>query len=309
LKGVLDIIFILVGGLPLTFRVWLGRGCGWICRNVLRFRRQLVQKHLDMAFPELDVSARTALSRRVYRHLGLLFVELLALPRLRPRTLARLVSIRGTENVRSALAEGRGVLILAAHVGNWELGLAATQRLGIESRTVVKEIKGQLGQYAAARIRGAHGVQAVIRRGALKAILATLRDRGVVGFVLDQNVTADEGVFVEFFGRPACTLPGLAVIAQRSGAPVVPIVMYRDPDLRHHHVEFLAPVPWASLGGSRDADIRHNTQRYTRIIETMIREHPEQWLWLHRRWRTQPGAAPPADRGGTGPGSASRQAP
>ena len=192
------------------------------------------------------------------------------------------------ENIQNATAKGKGVLVLAAHMGNWEIGLSSASANGVDTHAVTKEIKGTTGQYVADRMRNDHGVHTIPRRNSIRDILRVLKKGGALGFVLDQNMTSDEGIFVEFFNRPACTMPGLAVIAQRSGAPVVPVQFYRDDDGIHHHVRFHPEVEWEEVSDDRDENVCHNTQRYTKILEDLIREHPEQWLWMHRRWRTQP---------------------
>ena len=296
LTRLLDIIFWGFGKVSKALRIRLGIVLGWTLEHALRFRRETVRIALVRAFPELDEKGVRRLMSRVYRHLGLLFTELLALPTTSAEELEKICAIRDEENYVRAASRGNGVLILAAHVGNWELGLAACGRLQAHSRTVVKEIKGALGQYAVTRMREAHGVATIPRRKSFKLIAQTLRAGGTVGFVLDQNMTADEGIFVDFFGRAACTMSGLAVIAHRYRAPVVPIVFFRDEDLWHHTVEFLPEIEWEEVSGTLAENLRHNTQRYTAVLEGMIRAHPDQWLWIHRRWRTQPQGAGEGDQ-------------
>ena len=279
------------GRIPDGLAVRLGLALGWFLEHVVRFRRGTVSQQQALAFPALDAAQRRALRHDTYRHLGLLVIEDARLPTLSPDKLTALCAISGTENISPALARGKGVLVLAAHIGNWELGLAATTRLGVRTRTVVKEIKGAVGQYLVDRMRGAHGVETIPRRQAIRQIVATFREGGAIGFVLDQNMTSDEGVFVDFFGRPACTMAGLAVLAHRFDVPVLPVRFCRDPDLRRHHVEILPAIPWESVGPTPEDDVRHNTQRYTKALEQMIVDHPAQWLWVHRRWKTQPAAA------------------
>jgi KDO2-lipid IV(A) lauroyltransferase len=124
----------------------------------------------------------------------------------------------------------------------------------------------------------------------MRRILEVLHDGGVLGVVLDQNRTHKEGVFVDFFGHPACTSVAVAVLAERLGATVVPLCFYRTVDHLHHVAEFLPEISWEAPFPRRQDNIRHNTQRYTAFIEHAIRQHPEQWIWMHRRWRTRPRA-------------------
>lgn len=287
-RRLVDGILRFCGWLSPGIAVHLGKALGWTMCCVIRFRVQAVRTHLDSAFPELTPVRRQQLLRGFYRHLGLLLVETLRLPSMNAAEVLAACSVTGLQHLDDALARGHGALVLAGHIGNWELGLAALSRSGRKSYAIVKEIKGKTGAYALKQLREAHGVIPLPRSRSLRQIVRILREGGSVGFVLDQNMTADEGVFVDFFGRQACTMPGLAVLAHRYHVPVVPIGFRRNPDLRTHEARFLPEVAWESLGGSVHADLRHNTQRYTRVLEDLIRTCPEQWLWIHKRWRTQP---------------------
>ena len=291
MRRLVDGIFRFCGWLSPGIAVQLGKALGWTIRCVIRFRVGTVRAQLDSAFPELTPQRRQQLVRGFYRHLGLLIMENLRLPRMSAAEVLATCSVSGLQHLDDALAHGHGAFVLAGHIGNWELGLAAASRSGRKSYAIVKEIKGATGEYALAQLRQAHGVITLPRSQSLRQIVRILRDEGgTIGFVLDQNMTADEGVFVDFFGRQACTMPGLAALAHRYHAPVVPICFRRNPDLRTHVISFLPAVAWESLGGTVQSDIRHNTQRYTRVLEDLIRSCPEQWLWIHKRWRTQPPA-------------------
>lgn len=292
MKRLVDLVFWLSACLPAGLAVALGRTLGWCICHVIRFRRRVVETHLALAFPELTPAARRTLMCKFYRHLGLLVVELLRLPSMRPEDLLATCDLRSMEQLHAVLARGKGVLLLGGHFGNWEMGLAAAARHGYKVQAVVKEIKGALGQHAVSTMRGAHGIQLIPRRKSIHQILKGLKQNAAIVFVLDQNMTADEGVFVDFFGRPACTMSGLATLAVRNGTPVVPAFFYRDDDLRHHHALILPEIVWESVSDKPEENIRHNTQRYTAALEQFIREHPEQWIWMHKRWRTQPPAAP-----------------
>ncbi len=288
-KIIIELVFILFALLPASVARVLGVVLGWFLRVVIRFRHNRIDEQLGWAFPELNDDERKKLRKNVYRHFGLLMIEILRLPNWSNQKLKdRFCFYHDVENLESALARGKGALILAAHMGNWEIGLAGSSAAGIKTNAVTKEIKGRLGQYVADRMRFGHGVKTIPRRNSIRDILKTLRKGECLGFVLDQNMTADEGVFVDFFNRAACTMPGLAVLAQRSGAPVVPVQFWRDADDIHHHIRFLPEMKWEEQGDDRDENILYNTQLYTKKLETLIREHPEQWLWMHRRWRTRP---------------------
>lgn len=276
------------GRLPVRSVMAFGRFIGTLLAR-LGFRRRDIDRHLQWAFPELDADGRRRLYRNICRHVGLLLAEDLRLPKMSRAELLDRCRFHNVEIPAALLKEGKGIFILSAHTGNWELGLAALTEAGYPAHVVVKEIKGELGQYLVDSMRGPHGVRTILRGDqAGRKILAALKDGSSVGFVLDQNMIINEGIFVDFFGRPACTMSGLAVLAQRTGAPVFPLRFERDPDDYHHDVRVLPPIPWEEGLGGREEAIRHNTQRYTRVIEEMIRQCPAQWLWMHRRWRTRP---------------------
>ncbi|OPZ26743.1 MAG: Lipid A biosynthesis lauroyl acyltransferase [Lentisphaerae bacterium ADurb.BinA184] len=293
MRAAIALIFWLCGLWPAGVARRLGVALGWGLGRLLRFRRRDVEQHVALAFPDHSPGERRQLVHAIYRHFGLLAVEMLRMPRLPPDRLLSLLVFHGWEHAEQALARGRGLLVLAGHTGNWEMGLAGCALRAGGTKAVVKEIKGKAGQYAIDRIRGRHGVKTIPRRGGIREILSSLRANQPVGFVLDQNMTVEDGVFVEFFGHPACTMSGLAVLARRRETPVIPVAFYRDDDGRRHHVELLPEIAWEPSGGSAEDDLRHNTQRYTRILEAIIRRHPEQWIWMHRRWRTKPPAPPP----------------
>ncbi len=294
-----EFVFWLASAVPRSWLFACGRATGVLLHRLVRFRRGAIERHLRLAFPELNMRERGKLLREVYAHFGLLLAELLRLPRQTSRQLLDNSVIEGREHLTAALARGRGVLVLAGHLGNWEVGLATAAAAGLPVAAVTKEIKSGIGQYIADRLRKPHGVVAINRRQAIRPILSFLRKGGCVGFVLDQNMTADEGVFVDFFGRPACTMPGLAVLARRYRVPVVPVAFFRD-DRGRHHLRFASEVEWedetrlgkadddAAEKGATEAAVWRNTQRYTAILEVAIREHPAQWLWMHRRWKTRP---------------------
>ena len=284
----IDAAFAALGRLPLSAAVTLGCFIGWFLAHVVRFRRQLITAQMAAAFPKWTPEQREKNVLAFYRHFGLLCIEIARQSRTSQQFLRDNVSFHGREHADAALAKGKGALMLAGHFGSWELALAASGALRYNIGIVFKEIKSPLAQYAIDRLRNAHGVLGIPRRNSIFQILRQLRKNGMIGFVLDQNVTDEEGVFVEFFGRPACTMPGLAVIAQRTGAPVVPVLFYRDADLRRHHIEFLAEVPWVDVPGNPEEALRVNTARYTKILEQAISQRPDQWLWVHKRWKTQP---------------------
>jgi KDO2-lipid IV(A) lauroyltransferase len=181
------------------------------------------------------------------------------------------------------------VVVLTAHLGNWDLmGLWAASRYPLT--IISKVIKNEAVNRFWMEKRAAAGVNIVPAHHSYRACLSALKKGGLLGFILDQNMIHTEGIFVDFFGRPACTTPGLAVLSAHAQAPIVPVFMIRQAD-GNHVVRMWPALPPPADRGSES--IAATTQACTRLVEEIIRQHPEQWIWMHRRWRTQP----PAQKG------------
>ena len=275
----------LVGCLPASLQIGLGCLLGWGLRRVVRFRRNVVRQQMQTA---LGPETAAAIEPAVYRHIGLTAIELLRQPALADEKLEELIKFDGLEHLEKALEQGRGVLALSGHMGNWELPLPMVNRHGPEMYVVYKELKHAAGETFRRMIRDDRGVHGISRHGAARGVLKALKKNAMVGFVLDQNMTADEGVFVDFFGMPACTMPGLAVLAERSGAVVLPVCCHRAANDWHHHMRFGAPIELESGGEDSNANAHANTARFTLELERMIQERPAQWIWMHKRWKTRP---------------------
>ena len=275
----------LIGCMPAGLQIGLGRLLGWGLRRVVRFRRNVVRQQMQTA---LGPETAAAIEPAVYRHIGLTAIELLRQPAITDDKLEELIIFEGLEHLEKALERGRGVLALSGHLGNWELPLPMISRHGPEVYVVYKELKHAAGETFRRMIRDDRGVHGISRHGAARGVLKALKKNAMVGFVLDQNMTADEGVFVDFFGMPACTMLGLAVLAERSGAVVLTLCCYRDANDWHHHIRFGAPIELERGEQDRNANTRANTARFTLELEQMIRQRPEQWIWMHKRWKTRP---------------------
>ncbi len=264
--------------------VW-GRRLGWLLGALLRYRRAEVLATLRRCFPEKTAAECGAVADGMYANLGLTLMETLRLDELSRDWMERHVEVRGMEIVRAALEGGKGAIMLAAHLGNFQLPGLIAGFFGVSISNITKTIKPAALNAHWDRIRARFGVKSVGRRGSFRACLAVLKANEMLGFVLDQNMKRPEGIFVDFFGQPACTSPGLALLSALSGAPVIPAFTFRRPDGSHQIdlLPALAPPP-----DRQPETIRQATQAYTAIIEAAIRRHPEQWIWIHRRWRTRP---------------------
>ncbi len=243
--------------------------------------------NLAVAFPALDAAERRRIGRRSFQHLGVLFVELAAtLAHPLERTLGAL-SLEGLEHLEGVMAAGGRALILTAHLGNWELLAAAHRLTGYPLAIVVRPLDSAPLNALADRLRRKSGVELIDKRGALRPALRALADGRMVAILLDQNAARHESVFVPFFGRAASTSKSLAVLAVRTGTPVVPIFIRREG--RRHRVMVHPPLVPPAVNDAERAVVEL-TMRCTAAIETAVRQVPEQWLWMHNRWRTRPAA-------------------
>ncbi len=280
----------LVRWLPRAGALALGRGLGRILGDLDRRHVAIAADNLRRAFPDWDERRVLRTARGVYAHFGQVLLDILWMEG-RPREeILALVEITGREHMDAALAEGRGVIFPAAHIGNWELSaLAHGWRfgpVGVVGRPLDNPVLDE-------RLRGFRemsGNTVISKFEALRDVIHMIREGKGVGMLLDQNVQEKDGIFVEFFGRPAATTTVAAALAVKTGCALVPAHTEIKPDGRYRLV-YDPPIRWSS-SGDREADIRRLTQIITRHIEGWVRQAPEQWLWIHRRWKTQP--PPPA---------------
>jgi KDO2-lipid IV(A) lauroyltransferase len=265
---------------------WLGRRLGDAARLLVPARRRVADANLARAFPAPAARARRRLCRRCYEHLGMMLAELaVVLTRPLEATLAR-VTVDGLDRLKAAMDEHGRALLLTAHVGNWELLTVAHRLTGYPLTIVARPLDSAGLNAVAARLRRKSGVELVDKANAARPILRALAAGRLVGILLDQNAARHESVFVPFFGRLASTSKSMAVFALRTGAPVLPVFTWREAWGRHR-VAIGAAIEVPS-GLPIETAIVELTRRCTAAIEDAIRARPEQWLWMHLRWRTRP---------------------
>jgi len=292
IKGVAEyalalLIVRLFAAMPRRLAYRTAKTLAWFGFHLARRQRRAGLRNLEMAFPDLSGSAREDILRGSFENLGRLLVEFTHLPELNKSNVCRFVVHDGLENYLEGLRRGRGVIFMTAHFGAWELSSFAHAVYGYPLRFVVRPIDNPHVERLISMYRTRSGNIPIERRRAARDILKALRQNEAVGILFDQNTTRSEGVFAEFFGIPAATTPSLALFALRTGAAVVPGFLIWDESLKKHRLRLDPPVELIDTG-NLDHDVLENTKLFNKILEGYIRKYPDQWLWIHRRWKTRP---------------------
>jgi KDO2-lipid IV(A) lauroyltransferase len=249
--------------------------------------RQVGMRNLAMAFPDKNEAERARILRGVFTSLGRQLAELCQFPKYTPENVDEVVVYDGLENYERAYARGKGVLFLTAHFGGWELSAFAHSIHGHWLNVVMRPMDNPYLDRLLQKYRTMYGNKTVAKDDFVRGLLAAMKAGETVGILMDTNMTPPQGVFVDFFGIPACTASGLARIALRTDAAVVPGFTIWDPALGKYRLRF-DPALELIRTGDLEADIVANTQRFTKVIEEYVRKYPDQWLWVHRRWKTRP---------------------
>ncbi len=250
-------------------------------------RQRLIAIHnLKCAFPEKDMAEIRSIAKGVYRTMGIVAAEFFDIPGLSRETIGEFVEhSEGIERCLAALEKKRGLLMFGAHFGNWELEAAVFSLLVRPVTVIYRPLDSKVLDDLVLHVRSASGNIPLAKDRAMRQMLRVLKDNGVLGILVDQNMAWQEGVFVDFFGRPACTTDGLALLALHTGAPVVPAFLIRQPNGKYRFVVG-EEVPTVRTG-DKAHDVLANTQNYTRIVEETVQRYPDQWLWIHQRWKTK----------------------
>lgn len=251
----------------------------------LSLKHKLITIHnLTRSFPEKSLDDILRIAKASYANFAVTILEFSDLLYLNKHNLHRWVSVRGLEHYEKARQEGKGVLLFSAHFGNWEIGNAALAILSKPPIFMARILGSPFLEESSTYARASLGIDTLHKENAMRPMLRLLKKGEAVVLLIDQNVAVYEGVFVDFFGRPACTTFGIVLMALHMGAVVLPIFTTRMPDGRY--LTEIGPKIETIHTGDHDQDVLVNTQNYTRIIEDHIRKYPEQWLWIHQRWKT-----------------------
>ncbi|HYA95771.1 MAG TPA: lysophospholipid acyltransferase family protein [Terriglobales bacterium] len=254
--------------------------------------RQVGMRNLQLAFPQMPAPERRRILRRLFTNLGRQLGDFCRFPRYRRQNISQLVAYDGFEHFERAHARGKGVLFLTAHFGGWEISSFMHALHGHPMHILVRPLDNPYLDRLVTWNRTISGNHTIPKRDFARAMLAALRAGEIVGILMDQNMLPEQGVFVDFFGIPACTSTLMARMALRTDAAVVPAFCPWDPALGRYRMRFDPALPLIR-SGDEEADILANTAAYTKVIEDYARRYPEQWLWVHRRWKTRPPAEKP----------------
>ena len=271
---------------PLTLRSGLFTAIALLYYHLFPRHRLIALHNLKLAFPDKNMGEIITIAKGVYINIAIVWAEFFDIPSLSKDNVADIMETEGIDNCREALKRGRGVLLFSAHFGNWELSAAALSLLLAPIVVLYRCLDNAFLDDLVFLVRASTGNMPLDKEKAMRQMLRSLQNNMIVGILIDQNMAQREGVFVDFFSRPACTTDGVAQLALRSHAAVIPAFSLRMPDGRYRlilgrEMEILETGDW-------DSDVAVNTQNFTRVVEEMVRKYPDQWLWVHNRWKTKP---------------------
>ena len=254
--------------------------------------RKTAEVNLRIAFPDWTESKRATVLREMTRNLGWMAVEFARMPKYTRENIEGVIALEGHENFLAGQRRGKGVVYLTGHIGAWELSSYAHALYGFPLHYMARPLDNRPLDALVNRYREGSGNTPIYKNEAARVMLRVLKDAGTVGVLADQNTMPGEGVFVDFFGVPACTTTGIARVALHTDAAVVPGYAYWDEDSQKYKLRFEPAVELVRTGDS-ERDIVENTQRFAKVLEAIIRKHPGQWIWIHARWKNRPkGEAP-----------------
>jgi Kdo2-lipid IVA lauroyltransferase/acyltransferase len=281
-----------LGALPRRWARALGATLGALaCATTGRLRRT-GERNLWLAYPESDPAWRDQLLRALYRNLGLQLAEFCQMRRYTRANTRGFLRYQGLQHFLAAHAEGNGVLVVTGHLGMWELSSFYHSLMGYPMSMVIRRLDNPLVDRLVNSIRCRHGNTVLHKDDFARGLLGAMRRGETVGILMDTNMTPPQGVFVDYFGTPACTAAGLARVAMRTAAAVLPGFLTWRAEEQMYVLEFGERLALISTA-DEEQDILANTQLFTKTIEAWVRRYPEQWLWVHRRWKTRPAGEPP----------------
>jgi KDO2-lipid IV(A) lauroyltransferase len=273
--------------LPQGAARWLASAVARVLYVLSAKLRKTAEFNLRLAFPEWAESQRQQVIRNMTTNLGRMAAEFARMPKYSVANIQELVVLEGHENFLQGHEQGKGVLYLTGHIGAWELSSFAHALYGYPLHYMARPLDNRKLDELVNRYRSLSGNRPIYKNESARLMLKVLKDAGTVGILADQNTMPSEGVFVDFFGTPACSTTGLARVALHTGAAVVPGYAYWDEAIKKYRLRFELPVELVRTGDN-ERDIFENTQKFTKVLEEIIRKYPDQWVWVHGRWNTRP---------------------
>lgn len=275
---------LLVNFLPEALSLWVGKGLGNVMYYLDLEHRKIALQNLHIAFGrEKSEGEIRSIAKRSLQNLGMMAVEFFRLPKMNVEAFRGKVHIEGVEICEKALNNKRGILFLLSHFGNWEMMGLMSKFLGSSIAVIARPMKKnkRLGRFVT-EIRNGTGLEVISTERASRKVMRVLSQNRMVGILIDQRAKRSEGVWVDFFGKKAPSTPALAVLAMRTGAPVLPVFMVRN-GYQKHRLMIKEPLQLVDTGNIKK-DVEANTQLMNQTLESMIRQYPDQWFWVHRRW-------------------------
>lgn len=281
------VFFTPVAMLPYWLSVRLGRALGGLMYHTARKRREIALENVRCAIEKGAITwdgGPEALTREVFRNLGQWFVEIVKILFGFGGDIVERVRVEGAEHIDRAASEGRGIVAVSAHIGNWELMvMSLTSKMGRTMHGVAREQNNPYINDFIIRAREKYGTKIIYKKGVLRKFISILREGGAVGMMLDQHVSANMGFLMDFLGSPAYVSRTPATIARKTGAALLPVYLHFDSTDATHVLTFFPEI-------EAEEDIEKTTLRLNSMIEEIIKRQPAQWLWIHRRWKQDPGA-------------------
>ncbi len=274
--------------LPEGVALWIGRQVGYLMYFIDFEHRKVAMENLKIAFEqEKSEEERRSIAKQCFQNLGMMAIEFFRIPRMDIETYQKKVTVEGLEQALKVLDEGKGALLLLGHFGNWELMALMSQVINRPILAIAKLIKNNpwLERWII-QSREKIGLKIIPPRNATLKVLEALSRNQIVAILFDQRGRRSKGIWADFFGRKVPTTPGLATMAIRSGAPVIPVFMIRE-GYDKHHLVIKEPLRLIHTGNFQ-RDVEANTQLFNQVLESIIRQYPEQWLWIHRRFERKP---------------------
>lgn len=279
------LIGLCVSHLPRSVALVLGGWLGMLAYYFASEQRTLSYKHIHQSLDLSNEHQVKGIAKNCFVNLGKTVVEFMQFPRMDGEMIRKYIKFQGVEHVENAIAQGQGAILITGHFGNWELLAASISAVIAPVTPIVREVRSPRLNKMVNSFRQRAGYSTIDRDTGIRQALRCIRQNGLLGIVADVDTTVN-GVFVDFFGQPAYTPYSPVAFALKTGAPIIPTFIVRQPD--NTHLVIIEPPLKLESRDQKEQELIVNTQNFTKIIESYIRKYPEQWIWMHRRWKTQP---------------------